>query len=62
MGVIETFIGEVKREMADHAAASLLRPRRDNPPQMLEDAGIYQGLNKALEILDTIIRDNQDGR
>lgn len=53
---ISQFIGEVKRSMEEHAEASMLRPKHDLFG-LGESAGIYQGMQKSLDILDGIIRD-----
>lgn len=53
---IVNFIREVKEQMAAHAEAAMLRPRPE-PFAFGVTAGVYQGLQKSLDILDQIIGD-----
>lgn len=54
--IIARFIGEVKREQAATAEAAMLRPQRELFA-LGEASGKYQGLQKALDLLDEIISD-----
>lgn len=57
--VLVKYIGEVKRIMAEDAEAAMMRPKHELFGLGL-DAGKYQGLHKALEILDNILRDTEE--
>jgi len=54
--LINAFIGEVRRVQAEDAEAALLRPKRDLFG-LGETAGNYQGLQRALDILDDVLSD-----
>jgi len=54
--LIAKFIGEIKREQAETAEAAMLRPQRELFA-MGEASGKYQGLQKALDLLDDILSD-----
>ena len=54
---ITSYIGEMKRVMAEHAEAAMLRPKHDLFGQG-ETSGVYQGMQKSLDILEDILRDN----
>ena len=57
--VIVGFIAEVKRQMAEHAESAMLRPKRELF-ESGEASGVYQGMQKSLDILDNILRDQYD--
>lgn len=59
--VISKFVAEVKKQQAAIAQGGMLMPKRDLF-SLGETSGNYQGLQKALDILDSILRDttNED--
>lgn len=57
--IISQFIGEMKRNMEEHAEASMLRPKHDLFC-LGEAAGVYQGMRKSLDILEGILRDTNE--
>lgn len=57
--VLMKFIGQVKAEQAEIAEAGMLRPKRELFA-LGETSGNYQGLQRALDILDSIIRDKEE--
>jgi len=57
--ILVKFIGQIKQLQAELAEASMLRPKRDLFG-LGEAAGNYQGLQKALDKLDDIIRDKDE--
>lgn len=52
--LIAQFISEVKKEQAGIAEAAMLRPKRELF-SLGETSGVYQGLQKALDILDDVL-------
>lgn len=54
--IIPRLIGEIKREQAELAESAMLRPKKDLF-SLGEVAGVYQGLQKALDTLDGILSD-----
>lgn len=56
---IAQFIGAAKNRMAEIAEAAMLFPKSDLFGYG-EQVGRYQGLQAALEILDAILRDDEE--
>ena len=54
---ITTFIGEVKRNLAEMAEGAMQFPKAD-PFEHGVQCGRHQGVQLALDILDNILRDN----
>jgi hypothetical protein len=57
--VVIQFIAEVKKRMAEHAEAAMIRPKRELF-EAGEMSGIYQGMQKSLDILDEILSDQYE--
>lgn len=57
--ILTRFISTVKAEQAEIAEAGMLRPKHELFA-LGETSGNYQGLQKALDILDSIIRDKDE--
>lgn len=57
--LIGVYIGELKREQAEIAESAMLRPKRELF-ELGEVAGRYQGLSKALEILEAVLSDERE--
>lgn len=57
--VILQYIAEMKRDMAEHAEAAMLRPKRELF-EAGEMSGVYQGMQKSLDILDKILSDQYE--
>ena len=55
--VVMTFIGELKRTMAEDAEAAMMRPKSDLFA-LGQAAGQYQGMQKSLDLIDSILRDD----
>jgi hypothetical protein len=55
--LIPQFIGEVKVALAEIAQDSMQFPKRD-PFEHGTQCGRYQGLNLALEILESVVRED----
>lgn len=58
---IHTFMVKMKEEQTELARAGMLYPK-GMPFDHGVQVGIYQGLEKALEILGTVLRDDEDQR
>lgn len=57
--IVARLIGAIKDQQADIAEAAMMKP----VPELFEcgvRAGRYQGLQTALEILESILRDDED--
>ena len=57
--IIERYVGEVKRALADNAEGSMMFPKAE-PFDHGVQVGKYQGLNFALELLQGVLRDDDD--
>lgn len=53
------FIGEVKKTLAETAEDSMMFPKGDSFEHGVQ-VGKYQGLRNALEILESVMRDQQE--
>lgn len=57
--LIGAYIGALKHEQAEIAEAAMLRPKKELF-ELGESAGRYQGLERALEILEDILSDERE--
>jgi len=58
--MLMTFVQKVKEEQAIIAEGGMRRPALQIPAEMGRVAGLWQGLDRALEILDECFREQRD--
>ncbi len=57
--LISRFISEMKKQMTEHAEAAMRYPKRELF-EAGEMSGVYQGMDKSLDILDAIISETYE--